>query len=216
VGCPVADARKAPSAFLATIITGFDRHSVRSATQKIAYVAASRGREDIEVFVESVADLSQIQNRTGDRKAVVEMAFEDGLGDRAEAKRLFRHLQRLRAAKAERAEPERAMDLCRQAAEPLEREGQDQAQSQTIDLQQDPLRVPDQASHEERQMTDYERELWERAAAKDPSLPRRWRPRWSTPTRRSPDRSSGAQSIAMMSPPPAHEQENGQDLGRGL
>jgi hypothetical protein len=51
----------------ATLLTGFDRHSVRSATQKVAYVACSRGREDIEVFVESVADPSKIQNRSGGR-----------------------------------------------------------------------------------------------------------------------------------------------------
>lgn len=103
----------------ATIITGFDRHSVRSATSKIAYVAASRGREDIEAFVESMADLSQVQNRTGDRKAAVEVAFEPAQNDwRAEVKRLFRHLQRVRAAK-ETVEHTRTVDLCRQAAETL-------------------------------------------------------------------------------------------------
>ena len=45
-------------------------------------MAASRGREDIEVFVDSVADLSQIQNRSGDRKAAVEMEFEPDRHDR--------------------------------------------------------------------------------------------------------------------------------------
>ena len=43
----------------------------------------------------------QIQNRIGDRKAAVEMAFEDQLGERAEVKWLFRHLQRIRSVKAE-------------------------------------------------------------------------------------------------------------------
>ena len=100
------------------VITGFDRHSVRSATRKIAYVAASRSREDIEVLVESIAELSQIQNRTGDRKAAVEMALEDRLDERAELKRLFRHLQRVRAAK-ETVEHAQTVDLCRQAAETL-------------------------------------------------------------------------------------------------
>jgi hypothetical protein len=66
------------------VIIGFDRHSVRSATQKVAYVAASRGREGIEAFVEPVADLPQIQNRAGDRKAAVEMAFEPDQNDRRE------------------------------------------------------------------------------------------------------------------------------------
>ena len=89
----------------ATIITGFDRHSVRSATQKIAYVACSRGREDIEAFVELVADLSQIQNRAGDRKAAVEMGFGASQDNRAQVKELFRRLQRVRAVKVEPAEP---------------------------------------------------------------------------------------------------------------
>jgi hypothetical protein len=102
------------------VITGFDRHSVRSATRKIAYVAASRGREDIEVFVESIADLSQIQNRSGDRKAAVEMAFGNAQGERAEMKELFRQLQRIRAMKAKPVEPERLVNLCRQAADALE------------------------------------------------------------------------------------------------
>jgi hypothetical protein len=110
---------------------------VRSATQKIAYVAASRGREDIEVFVESVADLSQIQNRTGDRKAAVEMAFEPDQNDRrAELKRLFRHLQRVRAAK-ETVEHAQTVDLCRQAAETLE-PGKDQKRA--ADLQEHAIR----------------------------------------------------------------------------
>jgi hypothetical protein len=92
------------------VITGFDRHFIRSATRKIAYVACSRRREGIEVFAKSIADLSQIQNRTGDRKAAVKMAFEDGLDDRAELKRLFRHLQRVRAARRAEAH-ERHMAL---------------------------------------------------------------------------------------------------------
>jgi hypothetical protein len=103
------------------VITGFDRHSVRSATQKIAYMAASRGREDIEVFVEFIADLSQIQNQTGNRKAAMGMALGASQGDRAQVKELFRQLQRIRAVKAEPADAERVVNLCRQAAEALEK-----------------------------------------------------------------------------------------------
>jgi hypothetical protein len=128
------------------VITGFDRLSGRSATKKIAYVACSRGREDIEVFVESVADLSQVQNRTGDRKAAVEMALEDGLGDRAEAKRLFRHLQRIRAAKAEPAEPERVVNLCRQAAGALEPAERAKEKTQAVDLQKGAIRSAQEAA----------------------------------------------------------------------
>jgi hypothetical protein len=66
------------------------------------------------------ADLSQIQNRSGDRKAAVGMAFGPDQNDRrAEVKRLFRHLQRVRAAK-EPVEHAQTVDLCRQAAETLE------------------------------------------------------------------------------------------------
>jgi hypothetical protein len=126
------------------VITGFDRHSVHSATQKIAYVAASRGREGIEAFVESVADLSQIQNRNGDRKAAVEMAFEDRLDDRDEMKWLFRHLQRIRAAK-ETGEHARTVDLCRQAAETLE---PSKVKTQAVDLQEHAIRSAQESARQ--------------------------------------------------------------------
>ncbi len=54
-------------------ICGIDRHSVKWVSQKIAYTMLSRGRTNLLVFVESKADLSQVENRTGDRKAAVEM-----------------------------------------------------------------------------------------------------------------------------------------------
>jgi hypothetical protein len=111
-----------------------------AATRKIAYVACSRGREDIEVFVESVADLSQIQNRSGDRKAAVGVAFEPDQNDRrAELKRLFRHLQRIRAAK-EPVEHVRTVDLCRQAAETLT------PSERALDLQEHALRNAQEAA----------------------------------------------------------------------
>ena len=124
------------------VITGFDRHSVRSATQKIAYVAASRGREDVEVFVESVADLSQIQNRSGDRKASVGMAFEPDQNDRrAELKQPLQQLQRIRSVKAE--PPERVANLCRQAAEALE---PGKGQKRAADLQEHATRSAQKAA----------------------------------------------------------------------
>ena len=126
------------------VITGFDRHLVRSATREIAYVACSRGWEDVEVFMESVADLSQIQNRSGDCKVSVEMAFEPDQNDRrAEVKRLFRHLQRIRAARVEPAEPERTVNLCRQAAESLEPV---RDQKRTADLQEHAIRSAQEAA----------------------------------------------------------------------
>jgi hypothetical protein len=41
-------------------------------------VAGSRGRQFCEVHVESVSELSKIQNRSGDRKSVMEMAIHPG------------------------------------------------------------------------------------------------------------------------------------------
>jgi DNA replication protein DnaC len=50
------------------VVIGFDRSSIRTATQSAAYVACSRGRELCEIHVESISDLSAIQNRSGIRK----------------------------------------------------------------------------------------------------------------------------------------------------
>ena len=57
------------------VIVSFDRHSIRTADRESAYVAGSRGREFCEVFVEQIAELAGIQNRSGDRKSVMEMAI---------------------------------------------------------------------------------------------------------------------------------------------
>jgi hypothetical protein len=93
--------------------------------------------------VESIADLSQIQNRSGDRKAAVEMSFDASDSDRAEVKQLFRQLQRIRAVRAEIAEPERVVSLCRQAAEALE-PGKDQKRA--ADLQEHAIRSAQEAA----------------------------------------------------------------------
>jgi hypothetical protein len=53
-----------------------DRQSIRAVSAELATVASTRGREDIEILVESVADLSQIEAKSGQRKAVCEMAIE--------------------------------------------------------------------------------------------------------------------------------------------
>jgi hypothetical protein len=105
-------------------------------------VACSRGRKGIEAFVESVADLSQIQNRTGDRKASVGMAFGDQADGRVEAKELFCHLRRIRAAKGP-VEHARTVHLCRQAAEALE---PDKDQKCAVDLQEHAIRSAQRAA----------------------------------------------------------------------
>jgi conjugative relaxase-like TrwC/TraI family protein len=66
-------ARKVQGSTCSRIITGFDRHSVKSVSRDIPYVLNSRGRDDCQIYVESIADLSQTQDRTGIRKAVIEM-----------------------------------------------------------------------------------------------------------------------------------------------
>ena len=105
-------------------------------------MACSRGRESIEAFVESVADPSQIQNRTGNRKAAVEMAFEPDQNDRrAELKQPLQPLQRIRSVKAE--PPERAANLCRQAAEALE---PGKGQKRVADLQEHATRSAQKAA----------------------------------------------------------------------
>ena len=59
----------------AKVIVSFDRHSIRTASRESAYVGASRGRKLCEVYVEQTAELAGIQNRSGNRKSVMEMAI---------------------------------------------------------------------------------------------------------------------------------------------
>ncbi|MBV9490572.1 MAG: hypothetical protein JO069_12745, partial [Verrucomicrobia bacterium] len=128
------------------VLLGFDRDSVRWASQKIAYVMASRGRIDLELFVENIADLSQIQNRKGDRKAATEMALEPDQNDRRAEVELFRQLQRLRSPGVAETDRAKALDRCRQAAEAIRKS----------------------EVYPARKMSAYERNLWKRAAEKYP------------------------------------------------
>jgi conjugative relaxase-like TrwC/TraI family protein len=58
-----------------TVLVGMDRHSIRWVCQKLAYVAATRGRSMIRVFVENKSDLTGLQSRTGDRKAATDLVI---------------------------------------------------------------------------------------------------------------------------------------------
>ena len=49
-------ARSVQGSTAARVITRFDRNSVRAATKDIPYVLNSRGREDCQIYVESIAD----------------------------------------------------------------------------------------------------------------------------------------------------------------
>jgi conjugative relaxase-like TrwC/TraI family protein len=68
--------QKVQGATAVEAIFGADRQSIGQLSQKIAYVACSRGKAGVHVFVESKADLSQVQNRTGDREAALEMPYD--------------------------------------------------------------------------------------------------------------------------------------------
>jgi ATP-dependent exoDNAse (exonuclease V) alpha subunit len=128
------------------VLLGFDRDSIRWVSQKIAYVMASRGRIDLELFVENVADLSQIQARKGDRKAATEMAIEPDQNDRQAEVELFRQLQRLRSNGISATDRVQAVDRCRQANEAIRKS----------------------EVYPDRKMSAYERSLWKRAAVKYP------------------------------------------------
>ncbi len=56
-----------------SVIIGFDRHSIQHADRKIAYVAGTRGTENIKIFCENKLELWDIEKRKGDRKSVIEM-----------------------------------------------------------------------------------------------------------------------------------------------
>ena len=65
--------RKVQGSAATRVITGFDRQSVKAATKEVPYVINGRGREDCQIYVESIADLSQIENRSGERRFATDM-----------------------------------------------------------------------------------------------------------------------------------------------
>lgn len=65
---------KSQGATKQVVIIGLDRHSVNIADMKTAYVAATRGSEEIKVFVENKASLERISGKTGERTGVKEYA----------------------------------------------------------------------------------------------------------------------------------------------
>ena len=107
---------------------------------------ASRGRIDLELFVENIADLSQIQLRKGDRKAATEMALQPAENDRRPEVELFRQLQRLRSPNVAETDRAQAVARCRQAAEAIRKS----------------------EVYPGRKMSAYGRNLWKRAAEKYP------------------------------------------------
>ena len=60
-----------------SVIIGFDRHSIQHADRKIAYIAGTRGTEDIKIFCENKLELWDIEKRKGDRQSVIEMLEKD-------------------------------------------------------------------------------------------------------------------------------------------
>lgn len=55
------------------VLIVFDRFSVRFADKKTAYVAGTRGVEEMKIFCENKQDLIRIDNKEGDRKSVLEL-----------------------------------------------------------------------------------------------------------------------------------------------
>jgi hypothetical protein len=82
------------------VIVGYDRHSIKTATRDAAYVAGGRGREFCEIHVESASDLSAIQNRSGDRKAVCEMALDPTREVDRSMREIVEEMERAKAARA--------------------------------------------------------------------------------------------------------------------
>jgi hypothetical protein len=50
-----------------------NRHPIQHADRKIAYVAGTRGTENIKIFCENKLELWDIEKRKGDRQSVMEM-----------------------------------------------------------------------------------------------------------------------------------------------
>jgi hypothetical protein len=79
-----------------------DRKSIRAATREIATVACTRGREDIEMIVESIADISQMENKSSQRRAVCEMTIEPSHELQPELRELLTKLEAVRELEAVR------------------------------------------------------------------------------------------------------------------
>jgi conjugative relaxase-like TrwC/TraI family protein len=59
-----------------TVLFGLSRTSLKFATVKLAYVAATRGRFKIDIFAENKHELCGIQDRSGDRKSALELVIQ--------------------------------------------------------------------------------------------------------------------------------------------
>jgi hypothetical protein len=57
------------------VIVSIDRESVTHISKKELYVGTTRARTGIHIFVESIADLSQSENRSGDRTSATDMTI---------------------------------------------------------------------------------------------------------------------------------------------
>ena len=64
------------------VLIGFDRFSVRFADQKTAYVAGTRGVNEMKIFCENKLDLLKIDTKTGDRRSALELIEEASIHDR--------------------------------------------------------------------------------------------------------------------------------------
>jgi hypothetical protein len=49
---------------------------VKSASREVPYVLAGRAREDCQIYVESILDLSQLQSRSAERRLATDMPIQ--------------------------------------------------------------------------------------------------------------------------------------------
>ena len=92
----VATSHKSQGDTAQKVLFGLDRNSIRWVDQKIAYVAGTRGKTDIEVYVENKQELTGIQDRTGDRKAATDLCVAEN-----RAEELIQELRELRRRESE-------------------------------------------------------------------------------------------------------------------
>jgi conjugative relaxase-like TrwC/TraI family protein len=118
--------RKVQGATEQKAVFGLDRRSIRAATKEIVNVACTRGRRNIEILVESLADLSQIEHRSSRRKGVSEMAIPE--------ETLPKDLRKLRAA-IEQCRGEASADKTRANAELTVERDPEKEHTPKVDLQ---------------------------------------------------------------------------------
>lgn len=91
-----------------TALVGLDETSVGFASQKLAYVAGTRGRTRLKVFVANKAMLTAVGDKPGDRPAATDARVVRDAAESRERKRLLDDLERLQRETKGQAYPSRS------------------------------------------------------------------------------------------------------------